>query len=79
MNTFEVAEKGVDFYYLKDVLHGTVSICKYTSSINRHLKECYVYTPAGYEEKVKSGVKYPVYICFMELEKMKQTGYGRAR
>ena len=26
MNTFEVAEKGVDFYYLKDVLHGTVSI-----------------------------------------------------
>lgn len=64
MNTFEVAEKGVDFYYLKDVLHGTVSICKYTSSINRHLKECYVYTPAGYEEKVKSGVKYPVLYLF---------------
>ena len=49
INTFEVPEPGTDFYEIKDVPHGTVSICKYGSSVSGHLKESYVYTPFGYE------------------------------
>lgn len=56
VNTVEVPEKGVDFYYMKDVPHGTVSICKYVSGINGHVKESYVYTPPEYEASDK---KYP--------------------
>lgn len=57
INTFEMPEDGEDFYFAKNVAHGTVSICKYCSNVNGHLKECYVYTPPGYET---SGEKYPV-------------------
>lgn len=57
VNTFEVPEENVDFYFAKEVLHGTVSICKYISGANGHLKECYVYTPYGYEEGTQ---RYPV-------------------
>ena len=57
VNTFEVPEENVDFYFAKEVPHGTVSICKYTSHTNGHLKECYVYTPYGYEEGTQC---YPV-------------------
>ena len=60
INTFEVAEKDVDFYFLKNVPHGTVSICKYVSSINGHMKECYVYAPPGYDKKENAAKKYPV-------------------
>lgn len=41
----------------KDIPHGTVSICKYASKVSSHLKECYVYTPYGYEE---GDERYPV-------------------
>lgn len=54
---FEVQEKNVDFYFAKDIPHGTVSICKYASKVSSHLKECYVYTPYGYEE---GDERYPV-------------------
>lgn len=57
INTFEVQEKNVDFYFAKDIPHGTVSICKYVSKVSSHLKECYVYTPYGYEE---GDERYPV-------------------
>ncbi len=57
INTFEVPEKDTDFYYMKDVPHGTVSICKYVSGVSGHLKESYVYTPPGYEN---TGDSYPV-------------------
>lgn len=57
INTFEVQEKNVDFYFAKDIPHGTVSICKYASKVSSHLKECYVYTPYGYEE---GDERYPV-------------------
>ena len=40
INTFEVQEKNVDFYFAKDIPHGTVSICKYASKVSSHLKEC---------------------------------------
>ncbi|MGN0351868.1 MAG: alpha/beta hydrolase-fold protein [Roseburia sp.] len=58
INTFEMPENGVDFYYVKDVPHGTVRICKYISEVSGHLKECYVYTPYGYEQNKDE--KYPV-------------------
>lgn len=58
INTFEVAEEGEDFYFEKEVPHGTVSICQYTSSVNGHRKESYVYTPYGYEKELEK--TYPV-------------------
>lgn len=60
INTFEVPEKNVDFYFLKPVPHGTVSIVKYVSGINGHMKENYVYTPPGYEKTENAEKKYPV-------------------
>lgn len=60
INTFEVAEKNDDFFYIKSVPHGTVSICKYISSVNGHMKESYVYTPSGYETAENARKKYPV-------------------
>lgn len=60
INTFEVPEKENDFFYIRPVPHGTVSICRYVSGVNGHLKECYVYTPPGYEEQKNAGKSYPV-------------------
>lgn len=57
INTFEVPKEGEDFYFVRDVPHGTVSLCKYTSQVNGHIKESYVYTPPGYES---GDVRYPV-------------------
>ena len=57
INTFEVPEEGEDFYFVRDVPHGTVSLCKYTSQVNGHIKESYVYTPPGYES---GDGRYPV-------------------
>lgn len=58
LNMFEVPEDGVDFYFVKPVEHGKVHMCKYVSSLNNHLKQCYVYTPPGYETDQTE--KYPV-------------------
>ncbi len=57
-NFFEVPEPGKDFYFVKDVPHGEVQIHKYVSGVNRHVKNCYVYTPPGYYENTER--KYPV-------------------
>ncbi|MDD5936387.1 MAG: alpha/beta hydrolase-fold protein [Clostridiales bacterium] len=58
MNFFEVPDPKLDFFEIKDVPHGEVQIHKYISSINGHMKECYVYTPPFYgHDKTK---KYPV-------------------
>lgn len=57
INTFEVPECENDFFEVKDVPHGRIHICKYRSSVNGRMKECYVYTPPHYE--TESG-KYPV-------------------
>ena len=57
INTFEVPEEGEDFYFVRNVPHGTVSLCKYTSQVNGHIKESYVYTPPGYES---GDGRYPV-------------------
>ena len=58
INTFEVPEPGEDFYFVKEVPHGVVNLCKYHSRVNGHVKQCYVYTPPGYAKAEKK--KYPV-------------------
>lgn len=58
INTFEVPEAGEDFYFAKKVPHGMVHLCKYHAEGNGHIKECYVYTPPGYEKEKEK--KYPV-------------------
>lgn len=79
INTFEVPEKGVDFYFAREIPHGTVSICKYVSKVSSHLKECYVYTPYGYEE---GNERYPVLyllpVFFPELLFMRWNGSATA-
>ena len=42
INTFEVQEKNVDFYFAKDIPHGTVSICKYASKVSRNHMLSYI-------------------------------------
>ena len=58
INYFEIPENKDDIYLLKDVAHGDVSSQIYRSSVNDHLKMCYVYTPPEYENE--SDTKYPV-------------------
>lgn len=58
INFFEVPEAGKDFYYIKDVPHGEVQIRKYGSSVNSHLKSCYVYLPPSYGKDAEK--TYPV-------------------
>ncbi|MGN0402464.1 MAG: alpha/beta hydrolase-fold protein [Acetatifactor sp.] len=57
-NFVEVPDEGSEFWFLKDVPHGDVQQHFYTSSVNGHLKKCYVYTPPCYGET--AGKKYPV-------------------
>lgn len=60
INTFEVPQKEDDCFYIRPVPHGRVSICKYVSGVNGHLKESYVYTPPGYEKQANARLQYPV-------------------
>lgn len=57
-NFIEKPAKGQDFWFIKEVPHGDVQIRTYTSHINGHLKQCYVYLPPSYEKN--STRKYPV-------------------
>ena len=57
-NFFEIPEPGKDFYFIKDVPHGEVQIHRYYSSVNHHVKNCYVYTPPAYASSPEK--KYPV-------------------
>ena len=57
-NFLEVPDGGSEFWFLKEVPHGDVQQHFYTSSVNGHLKKCYVYTPPCYGET--AGKKYPV-------------------
>lgn len=57
-NFFEIPEGEDDFYLLKDVPHGEVRQELYTSSVNGHVKACYVYTPPKYN--IELDKTYPV-------------------
>jgi enterochelin esterase family protein len=57
-SAIEIPEKGVGFYEIKDVPHGTISSKYYFSKLTNSWRHLFVYTPPGYE--ANSGAKYPV-------------------
>jgi enterochelin esterase-like enzyme len=54
----EIPEKGVDFYYPKDVPHGEVRSRWYSSKVTGQQRRVMVYTPPGYDADLKR--RYPV-------------------
>lgn len=59
INFFEMpGGEDPDFYYLKDVPHGAVRMELFHSSVTGRVRNCYVYTPPGYEDNL--GERYPV-------------------
>jgi len=57
-SAIEIPEKGIDFYEIKDVPHGTISSKYYFSKVTNSWRHLFVYTPPGYE--ANPNVKYPV-------------------
>lgn len=58
INYFELPDKKDEFWFLKDVPHGTLHYEMYASDVNDRMKQCIVYTPPGYEKDTKKN--YPV-------------------
>ena len=56
-NFFELPAPGQDFWFIRDVPHGDVQLHKYISSVNGHMKSCYIYTPPTYNQ---GNSNYPV-------------------
>jgi enterochelin esterase-like enzyme len=54
----EVPFKGDDYYAVKDVPHGEVSVKRYYSTVLNRWRQFYIYKPAGYDLNVNE--KYPV-------------------
>jgi enterochelin esterase-like enzyme len=54
----EIPEKGVDFYYPRDVPHGAVQSRWYPSKVTGQMRHILVYTPPGYETDLQR--RYPV-------------------
>jgi enterochelin esterase-like enzyme len=54
----EIPEKGVDFYYPKDVPHGEVRSHWYNSKVTGQARHVLVYTPPGYDADLRQ--RYPV-------------------
>jgi len=54
----EIPFPGDDYYAVKDVLHGDVRMKRYYSSVTGTWRQCYIYTPPGYQTDKDS--KYPV-------------------
>ncbi|MCB2377957.1 esterase [Hymenobacter sp. BT635] len=54
----EIPGRGTSFYALKDVPHGEVRLKRFFSKVTNSWRQCYVYTPPGYE--AAAGTKYPV-------------------
>jgi len=54
----EIPEKGVDFYYPKDVPHGEVRSRWYNSKVTGQPRHVLVYTPPGYDTDLQK--RYPV-------------------
>jgi enterochelin esterase-like enzyme len=54
----EIPFKGDGYYELKDVPHGDIRIKKYYSTVTRSWRQCYIYTPPGYDANTTA--KYPV-------------------
>ena len=57
-NFFEVPDPDFDAYLLKSVHHGTIHMEIYESKVINRYKNCWVYTPPGYESNTEK--RYPV-------------------
>ncbi|MDD4368238.1 MAG: alpha/beta hydrolase-fold protein [Oscillospiraceae bacterium] len=57
MNYLDMPGTDTDFYRLNQVPHGTVSMNYYESKVTGRTRNCFVYTPPGYESTDK---RYPV-------------------
>lgn len=58
VNYYEVPEPGNDFFYLKDIPHGTIHMERYFSDASGEERICYVYTPPSYRKN--RAQRYPV-------------------
>lgn len=58
INFFELPDKYSSFYLLQDVPHGTARMDYYKSEITGKFRNCWVYTPPGYETSPDK--RYPV-------------------
>jgi enterochelin esterase-like enzyme len=54
----EIPYRGGGYYALKDVPHGDVRVKRFYSAVTNTWRQCYVYTPAGYD--AQTAAKYPV-------------------
>jgi len=57
-NFFEMPEPDTDFWLLKDVPHGKITMCLYKCTMTGLTRACYVYTPPKYDEEPEK--RYPV-------------------
>ena len=57
-SAIEIPEKGVDFYTIKDVPHGTIRSKRYFSKYTNSWRRFNIYTPPGYDKQTDT--KYPV-------------------
>ncbi len=57
VNFFDIPEER-DFYALKDVPHGTLRVEHFFSSVTGRFRDCWVYTPPGYD--IDAEKAYPV-------------------
>ncbi len=57
-NFIEKVDPEVDFYMLKDVPHGSITMEYYNSAISGRVRTCWVYTPPGYSVDLEK--RYPV-------------------
>lgn len=54
----ETPEASAYYTYNKDIPHGQVRLCQYWSNTENRMRQCYVYTPADYDNNPKK--RYPV-------------------
>lgn len=59
VNFIEVPDPTYTDYLIKDVPHGSVHMDIYKSSVTGRYRNCWVYTPAGYEKNTEK--QYPVF------------------
>lgn len=57
-SAIDIPEKGVDFYAIQDVPHGSVTSQIYYSKVDETWKRLFVYTPPEYEKNIQT--RYPV-------------------
>ncbi len=58
INFFELPDKYSNFYLMRDVPHGTVRMDYFKSEVTKKVRNCWVYTPPGYE--TAKDKRYPV-------------------